>query len=95
MSDAETLADLSALIRDYLMETDVTRPSVHATALTTAIASDWLAEVRAQARREALTEAADEMGRRLGGFAMQGRHVRARWAEQWLRQRAEAVGSDE
>lgn len=85
MTDAETLADLSALIRDYLVgESDVTRPSFHATALTTAIASDWLAEVRAQARREALSEAADAYLAEYGtwGGASQG---------QWLRQRAGLV----
>jgi hypothetical protein len=33
--DAETLAEVSQVIRAYLMdETDVTRPSFHATALT-------------------------------------------------------------
>ena len=43
----------------------------------------------AQVRAEALREAADEMSARLDTFPAKGAQTRARWAETWLRDRAD------
>lgn len=51
-----------------------------------------IARHRAEAATEALRDAADEMSARLDTFPQRGRHTRARWAEQWLRDRSARIG---
>jgi len=54
-----------------------------------------LAQVKATARAEALREAADALSDRLDQFTQHGRHTRARWAEQWLRDRSLSAPTEE
>jgi len=55
------------------------------------LASDWLRAHDRRVAAEALRSAEDAMGQRLNEFAQGGRHTRARWAQEWLRDRAERV----
>lgn len=113
MSDAETLTtylarawweretgetdrweDLDAIEREAAVENSYAEG--HAEAV---LASDWLAEVRAQARREALSEAAQGLSDKMRFFEPAsemdiGFYDAHMSIVRTLRQRAEAVGTD-